>query len=46
MLFGKEVIKNEPLAMTLEIIRDNPDDFYYGKLAKRIVKKGEMMNPH
>merc|ERR1719334_2522866 len=38
MLYGKELIKNEPLAKTLEIIRDDPDDFYYGNLAKKIVK--------
>ena len=31
-------ITNEPLANTLEIIRDNPDDFYYGKLAEKIVR--------
>ena len=30
------IIKNEKYAMTLEIIRDYPESFYNGKLAKKI----------
>jgi len=33
-----DTIKNPQLAETLKIIRDNPDDFYTGELAKQIVK--------
>ena len=29
---------NPELAKTLEVIRDNPEDFYIGELAKQIVK--------
>ena len=32
------IIKNEKYAMTLEIIRDHPESFYNGTLAKKISK--------